>query len=105
MEEACGEGMTFTIGKGQMIEDFDKGVVGLGAGEESTFDAVFPDDYRAEELQGKTVQFSVKVSEVSERQLPELDEEFFQKFGIEEGGEDAFHAEVRSNMQRELIRL
>ena len=102
VEEACGEGMTFTIGQGQMIEDFDKGVVGLGAGEESTFDAVFPDDYRAEELQGKTVQFSVKVSEVNERQLPELDEEFFQKFGIEEGGEEAFHAEVRSNMQREL---
>jgi trigger factor len=102
VEEACGEGMTFTIGQGQMIEDFDKGVVGLGAGEESTFDAVFPDDYRAEELQGKTVQFSVKVSEVNERQLPELDEEFFQKFGIEEGGEEAFHAEVRGNMQREL---
>ena len=102
VEEACGEGMTFTIGQGQMIEDFDKGVVGLGAGEESTFDAVFPDDYRAEELQGKTVQFSVKVSEVNERQLPELDEEFFQKFGIEEGGEEAFHAEVRINMQREL---
>ena len=102
VEEACGEGMTFTIGQGQMIEDFDKGVVGLGAGEESTFDAVFPDDYRAEELQGKTVQFSVKVAEVNERQLPELNEEFFQKFGIEEGGEEAFHAEVRNNMQREL---
>ena len=102
VEEACGEGMTFTIGQGQMIEDFDKGVVGLGAGEESTFDAVFPDDYRAEELQGKTVKFSVKVAEVKERQLPELNEEFFQKFGIEEGGEEAFHAEVRNNMQREL---
>ena len=102
VEEACGEGMTFTIGQGQMIEDFDKGVVGLGAGEESTFDAVFPNDYRAEELQGKTVQFSVKVAEVNERQLPELNEEFFQKFGIEEGGEEAFHAEVRNNMQREL---
>ena len=102
VEEACGEGMTFTIGQGQMIEDFDKGVVGLGAGEESTFDAVFPNDYRAEELQGKTVKFSVKVAEVKERQLPELNEEFFQKFGIEEGGEEAFHAEVRNNMQREL---
>lgn len=102
VEEACGEGMSFTIGQGQMIEDFDKGVIGLGAGEESTFDAVFPDDYRAEELQGKTVQFSVKVVEVTERQLPELDDEFFQKFGIEEGGEEAFREEVRSNMEREL---
>jgi trigger factor len=60
-----------------MIEDFDQGVLGLGAGEEKTFDAVFPEDYRAEELQGKTVQFAVKVIEVNERKLPELDDEFF----------------------------
>ena len=102
VEEACGEGMAFTLGQGQMIEDFDQGVLGLGAGEEKTFDAVFPEDYRAEELQGKTVQFAVKVLEVNERKLPELDDEFFTKFGIEEGGESAFRDEVRNNMQREL---
>ena len=102
VEEACGEGMTFTIGQGQMIDDFDKGVIGLGAGEEASFNAAFPEDYRAEELQGKTVQFSVKMVEVNERQLPELNDEFFAKFGVEEGGEEAFHAEVRDNMQREL---
>ena len=34
VDEACGEGMAFTLGQGQMIEDFDQGVVGLGAGEE-----------------------------------------------------------------------
>ena len=102
VEEACGEGMAFTLGQGQMIEDFDQGVVGLAAGEEKTFDAVFPEDYRAEELQGKTVQFTVKVMEVNERKLPELDDEFYAKFGIEEGGEAAFREEVRNNMQREL---
>jgi trigger factor len=102
VEEACGEGMAFTLGQGQMIEDFDQGVVGLGAGEEKTFDAVFPEDYRAEELQGKTVPFTVKVIEVNERKLPDLDDEFYAKFGIEEGGEAAFREEVRNNMQREL---
>ena len=102
VEEACGEGMAFTLGQGQMIEDFDQGVVGLGAGEEKTFDALFPEDYRAEELQGKTVQFTVKVIEVNERKLPDLDDEFYAKFGIEEGGEAAFREEVRNNMQREL---
>jgi trigger factor len=102
VEEACGEGMAFTLGQGQMIEDFDQGVVGLGAGEEKTFDAVFPEDYRAEELQGKTVQFTVKVIEVNERKLPELNDDFYAKFGIEEGGEAAFREDVRNNMQREL---
>ena len=78
--------MTFTLGQGQMIEDFDQGVVGLGAGEERTFDAVFPEDYRAEELQGKTVQFTVKVLKSTSASL-ELDDDFYAKFGIEEGGE------------------
>lgn len=102
VESACGEGMSFNIGKGQMIEDFDKGVIGLSAGEESTFDAVFPDDYQAEDMQGKTVQFSVKVIDVKETQLPELNEEFFKKFGIDETTEEAFRTEVKANMTREL---
>ncbi|MDB2646234.1 trigger factor [Pseudomonadales bacterium] len=102
VESACGEGMAFTIGKGQMIADFDKGVVGLSAGEESTFDAVFPDDYQAEDMQGKTVQFSVKVIDVKETQLPEMNEEFFKKFGIDETTEEAFLSEVKANMTREL---
>jgi len=102
VESACGEGMAFTIGKGQMIADFDKGVVGLSAGEESTFDAVFPDDYQAEDMQSKTVQFSVKVIDVKETQLPEMNEEFFKKFGIDETTEEAFLTEVKANMTREL---
>ncbi|HBK18164.1 MAG TPA: trigger factor, partial [Gammaproteobacteria bacterium] len=61
VESACGEGMAFTLGQGQMIEDFEAGVIGLGAGEKKTFDATFPEDYRAEEMQGKTVQFTVAV--------------------------------------------
>ena len=81
---------------------FDKGVVGLSAGEESTFDAVFPDDYQAEDMQGKTVQFSVKVIDVKETQLPEMNEEFFKKFGIDETTEEAFLTEVKANMTREL---
>ena len=39
---------------------------------------------------------------VKEQVLPELNEEFFKMFGVEEGGEDAFRAEVKKNMEREL---
>lgn len=102
VESACGEGMAFTPGQGQMIEDFEAGVIGLGAGEKKTFDATFPEDYRAEEMQGKTVQFTVAVLEVNESKLPEVDEDFMQQFGVEGGDLEAFRAEVTSNMQREL---
>ena len=101
-EGGSGEDMQFEVGKGQMIEDFDKGVRGVPVGETTTFDAVFPDDYQAEELQGKTAQFTITVKEVKEAKVPELNEEFFEAFGVAEGGEEAFREEVRSNMQREM---
>lgn len=102
VEGTAGEDVDFRVGQGQMIEDFDKGVQGAMAGETVTFDATFPEDYRAEELKGKTVQFSVTVKAVKEAKLPDLDDEFFKGFGVEEGGEEAFRADVKSNMQREM---
>ncbi len=97
-----GEDMKFVVGAGQMIEDFDQAVRGLKSGEEKEFPATFPDDYNAEHLQGKTATFSIKVKEVAESTKPELNEEFFKAFGVEEGGEEAFRADVRANMQREM---
>ena len=48
------------------------------------------------------MQFEVRLNAVSEKQLPELDDEFFARYGVAEGGLDAFRVEVRSNMEREL---
>ncbi len=97
-----GEGVDFVVGAGQMIEDFDQGVRGLSAGEETSFEATFPEDYQADNLKGQTVTFEVTVNEVKEAARPELDDEFFEAFGVSEGGEEAFRTEVRSNMEREL---
>ncbi|MEC7414323.1 MAG: trigger factor [Pseudomonadota bacterium] len=102
VDSACGEDFTFKVGEGQMIEDFDQAVLGMSTAEEKTFDATFPADYRAEELQNKTVQFAVTVKEVTEAIVPELNDEFFEKFGVTEGGEESFRAEVKKNMEREL---
>jgi len=96
------EDAAFVVGAGQMIADFDAGVRGLKAGESAEFDATFPDDYRAEHLAGKTVTFSIDVKSVTEARLPELDDEFFRGFGVEEGGLEAFRADVERNMQREM---
>jgi trigger factor len=102
VESACGENFTLKVGEGQMIEDFDQAILGMAAGDEKSFDATFPEDYRAEELQNKTLQFSVTVHEVSEAVVPELNDEFFEKFGVSEGGEASFREEVQKNMEREL---
>jgi trigger factor len=97
-----GENVAFVLGAKQMIEDFDRGVRGAKAGDAVSFDAAFPVDYRVEALAGKTARFDVTVKDVAEPHVPDLDDEFFKAFGITEGGVDAFRAEVRRNMEREL---
>lgn len=96
------EGTDLELGSGRMIPGFEDGIVGMTAGEEKVVALTFPEDYHSEELKGAAVEFKIKVNEVKERKLPELDDEFFKAFGVEEGGEEAFRAEVEKNMAREL---
>lgn len=100
-DRGAAEGVPITIGSGSMIGGFEEGIIGMSAGEEKTIDVTFPEDYSAEELAGKAAQFEIKVNGVSEPSLPEVDEEFIKKYGVEEGGIDAFRKQIKENMQRE----
>jgi trigger factor len=51
-------------------------LVGASAGEEREVKVTFPADYQAEHLAGKDAVFKVKVKEVREKVLPELDDDF-----------------------------
>ncbi len=96
------EGFTMEIGAGQMIADFEKAVIGMKAGDEKDADVAFPDDYHAQNLKGKTVTFNLNVSAVKESVLPEVDDEFYKMFGVDDGSEKDFRSEVKKNMEREL---
>ena len=96
------EGSDLTLGSKQMIPGFEDGIVGMKAGEERTIDVTFPEEYHSEELKGAAVQFAIKLNKVEAQQLPELNEEFFEKYGVAEGGEEKFREEVAANMAREL---
>ena len=97
-----GKEVPVTLGQGQMIEGFEKGLQDAKAGDEVNLELDFPEDYHYTDVAGKPVNFAIKVSDIKEAVLPELNDEFFTKFGIAEGGMDAFRAEVKKNMQIEL---
>ncbi|OED45879.1 trigger factor [Endozoicomonas sp. (ex Bugula neritina AB1)] len=101
-EGGSAEGSTLELGSGRMIPGFEDGLVGLSAGEEKTLELAFPEDYQAKDLAGQTVQFACKVHDVAAPALPELDSEFFARFGVQDGGLEDFRAEVSKNMVREL---
>jgi trigger factor len=90
------------VGAGRMLPEFEEALVNISKDEEKTVDVTFPDDYQAEDLQGKVAQFKITAKSVSEPVLPEVDEDFIKTFGVEDGTMESFRTEVKKNMQREL---
>lgn len=82
LEGASGKNYPIIIGKGMFIPGFEENLVGLGIGEEKTFELTFPKDYHQKGLQGQKVSFKVNIISISEKVLPELNDEFAKKFGI-----------------------
>jgi len=101
-EGGSGEGTDLELGSGRMIPGFEDGIVGLEAGASKTLDLTFPEDYHSEDLKGAAVQFEITVNSVKSLKLAELDDELFAKYGVDEGGLEAFRSEISENMDREL---
>jgi trigger factor len=96
-----GKEVPVVLGEGQMLPDFEKGLLGIQAGDEKSFKVKFPKDYHSEELAGKKVEFAIKAHRVEEQQLPPLDDSLAEAYGVEEGGLDKLKSDVRDNMGRE----
>ncbi len=100
-EGGSAEDFEFVLGEGQMLEDFEKGIRGLKAGDVKTVKVKFPKDYHATELAGAKAEFALTIKAVSEIVLPELSEEFVKSYGIESGTADDLRADILKNMERE----
>jgi trigger factor len=100
-EGGQGKNISIVVGSGQVLQDFDRALRGVTAGESTMATVLFPQDYPTKNLAGKTAAFAITVLRVEERQLPELDDEFATSFGIA-GGASSLRGEVRNNMEREL---
>jgi trigger factor len=64
------------LGEARVLPELEQGLEGAEPGEERQVPVTFPDDYPGEEVAGKTAQFDVKVKEVREKELPELNDDF-----------------------------
>lgn len=97
-----GDGVPVVLGQKRMLPEIENGLVGVKAGEDKEVSLLFPADYRATELAGKTAIFKIHVKSVEASALPALDEEFFKALGVESGGLDKLKADVADNLNREL---
>lgn len=93
-----GENYPLTIGSGQFIPGFEDQLIGKEIGTECEVNVTFPEDYQANELQGKDAVFKCTVREIKEKQLPELDDEFASEVS-EFDTLDEYKADVRKNLE------
>ena len=77
------ENYELEIGSGQFIPGFEDQMVGMKAEEERTLIVKFPNEY-AKELAGKDAEFKVKLHEIKQRVLPELNDEFVKELDIKD---------------------
>lgn len=81
VEGGQGKGTGIIIGKGYIVPGFGKKLIGGRKGEVREFSLPYPEDHHQRNLAGKLVEFRVKIKEVYERQLPEINREFAKSFG------------------------
>ncbi|MGW0709640.1 trigger factor [Streptomyces sp. NPDC002643] len=74
LEDGVADGVSYTIGSGELLDGIDDAVKGLEAGAEATFTS----ELKGGSAAGKEAEVTVKVTQVAARELPELDDEFAQ---------------------------
>lgn len=97
VEGADAEDYMLEIGRGQLLADFEKELVGMNADERKRFGVTFPQDYNEESLRGQSVLFHVNLKEIKERDLPPLDDDF-----AREASEFETLEELRGAMREQL---
>ena len=69
---------SLVLGSHSFIDNFEEQLVGKNIGDDVEVNVTFPENYQAEELQGKPAVFKVKIKEIKVKELPELDDDFAQ---------------------------
>ena len=90
------------LGSKTMIPGFEEQIIGMKAAESKDIEVTFPDDYQAENLKGQKVMFKIKMNEVSEVKLPNLDEEFFKSINMDVKTKAEFEKKIEEQLQTDL---
>jgi trigger factor len=95
------EGFQLEIGAKRMIPGFEEAMIGAAANQEPVIKVTFPKDYHAADLAGKPAEFKIKVHQVLESKLPELNDALAEKVGVKEGLAK-LNEQVKKSMEAEL---
>lgn len=81
------------------VPGFAEQLLGIKAGEEKEFNLQLPQDYPRAEVAGKEARFKVKVAEIKQQRLPELNNEFAQLVNPELKTMASLRKQVSTNLR------
>ncbi len=82
-----------------MIKEFQVALVGAKAGEQKEFEVDYKPEFHNKKLAGKKVQYKIKVKEVKEKVLPEVNDDFAKTVGAYKNLE-----ELKSKIKEGLVK-
>jgi len=90
----------FYFGVGDALEDFEKIVAELKPGQKGEGEVKFPEDFINKEIAGKTLRAEVELNAIKERVLPEVNEDFARRFGMDSVEE--LKERLRENLKKNI---
>ena len=81
------------------IQGVVQGIIGMKKGEKKTVSHEFPKDVKNDKIAGKTAQYEVEIFDIREKELPELNEEFFKSFEVD--SLEKLREKIKANIENE----
>ena len=83
LSELKKDNLQLLVGEQKLVEEFEKNIIGMKKGEETEFTLSYEKDFAVKEAAGKEVTFKIKLNDIKERVLPELNDEFAKQYELE----------------------
>ncbi len=98
------ENYELEIGSNQFIPGFEEQMTGMKKGETKRIKVTFPEDYQAEQLAGKEVEFEITLHDIKEKQIPEIDDELAKKITHKDDATlDSLKEDVKKQIRTEKV--
>jgi len=96
------EDVDVVLGGEGVVQEITDALTGTKADDEKTFTVEYPADFSAKGLAGKKVEYTVKISAVRIKELPELDDDWAQSLSDEIESLEQLRAKVRSDLEQQV---
>lgn len=83
IKDGGGQGVQIELGSGQALPEIDEVLVGKSVGDKTTAEHTFPAEHPREDFRGKKGTFAITLSDLKERVLPTVDDEFAKDIGFD----------------------